>query len=135
MPPSNSTLAYRDIEEIFERAIANGKGIRIKCPTPGAAKSIQVRAYKYRTIDRKENKKIFGPDDPLHGRSAYDCLLLSVKRIKEQWYLIIEVSTSERLEALVEDLTDEEPDIVVRPAPPPITILPQQGIIIGKRRG
>jgi hypothetical protein len=107
---SNSPLAYRDIAEAFDRAIANGKGIRIRCASKGAAKSLQVRSYKYRTIDRQENSKVYAeqPDHPLYGRSEMDSIIISIEEKAGVWYVVYTCSTPERLDSMIEDLTDED---------------------------
>lgn len=106
MPPNNSVLAYRDLQEVADRAISNGRGVRVSCSTLGEAHVLRSRLYKMRELDRKENKKIYSdPDHALHGRSIYDPLILTPSQSEEgQIYLVVEVSTAERLEERIEEL-------------------------------
>lgn len=106
MPPPTSQLAHTDILAAMDRAISNGKGVRVFCgPSLGDAVNLRQRAYRAREIDRRENRKIYEPEDPLYGRSVYDRLLMIPRENDaDGWFLYIEVSTSERLEDLTEDL-------------------------------
>lgn len=106
MPPSESPLAHKDIEEALDRAIANGKGIRLFCPGGhGQAISLRQRAYKLREIDRRQNRRLFEPDHPMFGNSVYDALVFAPRQASDEtWFLYIEVSTPKRLEELMEEL-------------------------------
>lgn len=104
MPPSSSPLAHKDIEAALDRALSNGTGVRIRCAGYGYAVNLRQRAYKLREIDRRENRKIYTEDDPSYGRSVYDACLITPREIDNQWYLVIEVSSPQRLESMIEDL-------------------------------
>lgn len=106
MPPSNSALAHRDVRELADRALANGRGILVRVDSLGEAKSLASRVYKMRNLDRRENCRIYpDPEHPMHNASAYDALILTPS-VQEsgQFVLAIEVSTSERLEERIEEL-------------------------------
>lgn len=105
MPPNNSAIAYRDLQEVADRAIANGRGVRVSCSTLGEAHVLRSRLYKMRDLDRKSNRKIYAEDHELHGRSVYDPLLLTpMQDEKGQIFLVVEVSSVERLEERIEEL-------------------------------
>ena len=105
MPPTIAQLSNIDIITAFDRALGNGKGVRIFCETRGNAVNKRQQCYRAREVDRQENKKIYPPDDPMYKRSIYDALIF-IPRIAEDgsWFLYIEVSTPERLESVMEDL-------------------------------
>lgn len=80
MPFNHSPLAFDDIREIFDRALASAKGVRVKTETPGAAVQLRHRMNAFRSLARRENAKIYPEDNPMHGRSVYDRLSLRVKK-------------------------------------------------------
>jgi hypothetical protein len=104
MPPSNSLLAHRDVQAALDRALANGRGVRIRVESAGHATNLRQRCYKVRELDRRENAKIFPHDNPMHGRSVYDALTMTPAEDDGTVYLVIEVSSPERLEEVMEDL-------------------------------
>lgn len=105
MPASTSILAHKDIQAALDRALANGRGVRIACPNGiGEAYNLRQRCYTLRQLDRRENAKIYPEDDPLYNRSVYDSLTITPAQANGTVYLVIEVSTPERLESRMEDL-------------------------------
>lgn len=109
MPVSSSPLAHRDIQAIMDRALSNGRGCRIQIANPGEGYSLRQRFYTMRLGDRAANCKVFDPEDPRYGRSVYDALTVYIasgndEDPPESLYLMLEVSTEERLAARVEDL-------------------------------
>jgi len=105
MPPNNSVLAYRDLQEVADRAIANGRGVRVSCSTLGEAHVLRARLYKMRDLDRREPRKVYDPEHALHGRSVYDPLILTPSQDeKGQIFLVVEVSSAERLDGRIEEL-------------------------------
>lgn len=75
---SNSVFSYEDIRQLFDKALASERGLRIKLNKTGAAHNLRQRMSYYRQLDRRENKKIYQPDNPLWGRSQYDVLILKI---------------------------------------------------------
>ena len=104
MPPSNSPLAYGDIRTCADRALANGRGVTLRVHSHGEAVSERARFYKMRELDRRASTKVFPSDDPRHGVSAYDRLVVSVAADGDQIVLLFEVATAERLEERIEEL-------------------------------
>jgi hypothetical protein len=78
MSYNKSPLAFDDIAEAFERALAAPKGIRIPCASRGAAINLRSRFNYLRKINRTENRTVYGPEHPMHGRSIYDKLILRI---------------------------------------------------------
>lgn len=75
---NKSPLAFEDIRSTFERALASPKGIKIVCSSHGSAVILRSRFNYYRGLDRKENKNIYSPEDPMYNRSMYDRLMLRI---------------------------------------------------------
>jgi len=75
---SNSVFSYEDIRQLFDKALTAERGLRVKLAKEGAAHNLRQRMSYYRQLDRRENKKIYQPDDPMWGRSAYDALILKI---------------------------------------------------------
>lgn len=85
MPVSSSRLSYSDCFTLFERALEDTKGARFQ---PKASKSdgnygdcyhFRLRMHQARAIDRKDNKEIYEPGEPLYGRSILDPLVIQIK--------------------------------------------------------
>ncbi len=107
MPPNVSPLAHKDIEECLNRALANGRGIRVFCGDYGTANALRQKAYTLRKLDRSENRKIYDPDHPSYNRSPYDALVLTPRQAADgEWFLYIEVSSPEKLQHVIEDLDE-----------------------------
>ena len=75
---SNSIFSYKDIREMLDRALQSERGLRVKLKTKGAGNNLRQRASYFRQLDRRENKKVYPEGDPMHGRSAYDVLILKL---------------------------------------------------------
>lgn len=105
MPMSKSIFSYADVRSIMDRALASEKGVRIKCDSLGHAFNLRQRFYSYRLMDRQENAKTYEPSDPLYNRSVYDKIIVSPEGDGDgNYWLRLEVSSAERLEARVEEL-------------------------------
>lgn len=114
MTTSTSRLAYDDIFDLFERADANGWGVKVtfdKFPTlpenRGEAIQFRVRIHTARQIDRHDNLKNYPEvDHPLHGRSKYDIYRASIKDYGTEAHLYLEKRTLNRMK--IEDLNQGE---------------------------
>lgn len=78
MSYNKSPLAFDDIAEAFERALASPKGIRIPCTSRGAAINLRSRFNYMRKVNRIDNRRTYPPDHPMHGHSIYDKLILRI---------------------------------------------------------
>lgn len=104
MTTSTSRFAYEDCYALYEQAIADPKGIRIPFDTYGEAKQIQMRLNRARVIDRAENRKIYHPDDPMFGRSAYDGIQCKIQSTDGRHWVFMERIDAREFE--VESLSD-----------------------------
>ncbi len=80
MSTSTSRLSYGDCFDLLDRACADAKGMRVKFSTFAAAQAFRMRMYGARQIDREDNKQVYSKDHPMHGRSPYDVLRMTVQR-------------------------------------------------------
>lgn len=106
MGHNTSPLADKAVREIADRALANGRGLRIRCDTLGEANGLRTKIYKMRLRDRKDNLATYDEGHPLHGNSVYDILVCTPTRDPEteQIYLSVEVSSIEQYEERIEEL-------------------------------
>jgi len=72
-------MGYPDIRAVLDKALASEKGVLLRFPDEKAAQTFRGRVHTLRYLDRKENKKIYAPDDPMFGRSAYDPLMVKTR--------------------------------------------------------
>lgn len=79
MPLSDSLLSYDDIRATLDHALTAPNGLKITLATHGKAVHFRHRLYKFRILDRKNNKKIYPEGDPSHGTSPYDNLVATVE--------------------------------------------------------
>lgn len=78
MPTSSSRLAYPDCEEFFNKALEDGRGVRLPFQIEGHARQFLVRCNSFRQICRQDNMRIHAKDHPMYGRCEYDTVALSV---------------------------------------------------------
>lgn len=77
MSYNTSITSYPDIRGAADKALASEKGVRLRFPDERTALTFKGRFHSFRYQDRKENMKIYtDPDHPMHGRSAYDPLMI-----------------------------------------------------------
>lgn len=100
MAYNSSITSYPDIRAALDKALDSPKGVRLSFEDKKAAVTFCGRVHSFRWRDRKENQKIYSPDDPMFGRSAYDPLML--KRVNET---TVDVVKLEAVEFSLEELT------------------------------
>lgn len=79
MAYNTSITSYVDIRGALDRALTSEKGVRLRFPDERAALTFKGRVHSFRYQDRKENKKVYPEDHPMHGRSAYDPLMVKTE--------------------------------------------------------
>ena len=104
MSNPTSRVAYAKYYEVFDKALAAEKGIRLAFPSQSAALAFQGRMHQARTIDRNDNKKVYEPGHKMHGCSAYDVVSVSRPRMdtEGEWWLYIE--PNDRVDVHIEEL-------------------------------
>ena len=89
--PTNR-MSYADVYEKYDEAMEDPKGIRIPFDTRGEAQHYQMRMHNARSVDRRENAKMYERGHPLHGQSSYDILQLRILGPADDgsWFVYIE---------------------------------------------
>jgi hypothetical protein len=110
--PTNR-MSYADIYPVYDKALEDPKGIRIPFDTRAEAQHYQMRLHNARSVDRRENAKIY-PDKghKMHGQSVYDVLQVRIKQGEDGTHFIyIEPKDKyinlDEMESLSEIETDE----------------------------
>lgn len=107
MTTSTNLDAYTDCIELFDRAIASTKGIRLPFTDSGRARHLIVRLNTTRSLIRNKNRQIYAPEDPLYAATPYDTLTVrQPRKIDSTWWVYIEPRMAEYGE--IEVLGDEE---------------------------
>ena len=79
MAYNTSITSYVDIRSALDKALESEKGVRLRFPDHKAAMTFKGRVHQLRFLDRKENRKVYPEGDPMHGRSAYDPLMVKTE--------------------------------------------------------
>lgn len=124
----DSLLAFSDCVDIFERAMDDGRGCRVRCKDWDAASYLRLRLHKARALDRRKNQLAYEPGHQLHGASPFDEYVVRIKEVRyegEGSRIYVYVEKTERAE--IESLGDLNADEAVqvfreREAPPKITV-------------
>lgn len=90
MTISNSRLSYTDCYSVFDSALEDPNGVRVKVTDFNAAIHMRMRLHQARAISRRDNMQTFGEDHPLYGRSVYDKFVVRIRRDDEDFYIYIE---------------------------------------------
>ena len=99
---NRSVLAFDDIRDLLDRALAAPRGLRVPCGTRGKAVHLRVRCNYFRKLDRKQSLLTYESDHPMYGRTPYDKLVFRIPKDGEN-------STALYIEKRsVEDLIVEE---------------------------
>lgn len=109
MALTDAIAAYDDCEKLFDRAIANPKGIRacLGLGEPGkkAAHYLRMRLNHYRQLQRRESMKIYDRTDPRYGKSLYDRFFVRLAEDDAgEWWVYIDPAGQESLIVAVEEL-------------------------------
>lgn len=112
MPIATNRMSYTDCYEMFEKAMADPKGIRLFFPNRKEARHYQMRLHNSRAVDRRENKLLHpDPGHKLHGQSAYDVYSIRMREGEDgSWFVYIEPKNKFINEDIVESLSDVEGD-------------------------
>jgi hypothetical protein len=106
----NHIGAYDFELEHFDRAVEDPTGIRVHFGKDSAkAKVFQLRLHQARALDRQKARRMYPSNDPRHGASIYDPLIVKVREdISGDWWVYIERQLFDpgRIESLTEEQTD-----------------------------
>lgn len=90
MTLSTSRLAYQDCLDVFDKALEDAKGIRVKVPDLSTAQNFRARLHQARVLDRKANAEGYAEGHPMHGHSVYDEITVRIKKTKSGHYVYLE---------------------------------------------
>lgn len=124
----DSLLAYDKETDLFDKAIEDGLGIRIRVKSTDEAMTLRARLHQARVLDRKQNKRLYEAGHRMHGHSIYDPFICQIRADGDKTYLYItKVSVSEdRVEGLsgVEDDQGAPVRLSVEPTEEPPEVPP-----------
>jgi len=77
-----------DMADFFEKALASPKGFAIKLSSRAAAIKLRQKLNSHRVSIRERNKAVYPLDNPMHGKSPYDGLIVAIPKEDETMVLI-----------------------------------------------
>lgn len=142
-----STLAYSQCYEVLDLALKDSLGIRMRVdrkPSPqenlDAAMNFRMRCHQARKLDRDRNAEVYpDPEHPLHGRSAYDVLIIRDPKVTHDGdvYLVIERCDLAIDGSVIESLSEAPPvefKPIERVAAPPKQLMIEGPRVLVRRR-
>jgi hypothetical protein len=75
---NSSIKSFEDVRAVLDEALMSPTGKMSKQPTRAAAINLRARFNHFRSIDRRENKRVYPEDHHLYNRSVYDVLVLQI---------------------------------------------------------
>lgn len=80
MTTTLSTAIAADLRAYLDRALEAERGIRVTCDSHNLAVSLRQRLYRFRKTEQDAAKELYPAfDDPMHGRTVYDRLTITVE--------------------------------------------------------
>jgi len=108
MSLSKSRHAYLDCQEVFDRALEDPKGVRVRMKDMDSAMVFRTRAHYFRKLLRDESRQVYEEGEPQYGVSPYDRLVLRLRRVENKIYIYIEQTY---IPEEIESLSFIEPEI------------------------
>lgn len=72
----NQIAAYEDCFDIFDKALADDKGVRVSFEDHGQARYFQLRMCNARALQRAESTRLYDRTDIRWNKSIYDGLVV-----------------------------------------------------------
>lgn len=100
----SSLLAYGPQLTFMETALDLPRGARMFFNTEAEAEHWRMRCNMARSLDRKENEKIYEVGDKMHGKSQFDVLMFTIRHSPDGvWcYAEIQILDESRVEPIPE---------------------------------
>lgn len=120
MPLPKSRHAYSDCEEAYNKALDSTEGVRIRMTDFAAANYFRMRMNNCRVINRRDNSAIYEPGHTLYQGSAWDRLMVTIKKVDGEHYVYVESHGIDT--ALIEEIeasTEETVENIVTEKPAP----------------
>ena len=88
----NQIGAYPDCIDMFERALADQKGIRVRFDAYADANNFQMRMHQLRKLLRDESRRMYERDEPAYDKSEFDGLIVRTPRADTEggWWVYIQ---------------------------------------------
>jgi hypothetical protein len=116
MPLPNTRLAYLDCYEIFDKALEDTRGVRVKVKDRNEAIRLRMRLQYARRLQRDENCATYEPGDPMFGRSIYDTLMVKLREVEGVSYIYVEkITIPENIEGLGGPMPEEDEETIEEP--------------------
>lgn len=93
MTISNSRQSYRDCYEVWEKALKDPSGVRVKQDNEEAAVFFRMRMHQARKLHREDNAKTYPEGHPMHGSSPYDRLVARIRHRRDGVWIYLEHQT------------------------------------------
>jgi hypothetical protein len=119
MTISNSRLAYKDCYQIFDAAMDDSKGIRIKVEDMDAATFLRMRLHQARVLERQHNAKVYEPDHKMHGCCIYDIVTIKIRPQVNDGIVYVVLERNDSVRGEIEKLSEIEDGSEPTPAPEP----------------
>ncbi len=68
--------SYGDCEDAFTKALDAPNGVRLRFAREGLAIRFRQRLHKYRVLMREHNAEVYPRDNPNHGASPFDSVMV-----------------------------------------------------------
>ena len=89
MSQPTSPNAYPDCFDFFEKCMDDPVGARKPFKNRSDAFDFRSRAHYYRSLVRKQNERLYPPDDKRHGTSDYDEFRMTLEPATEEgWWWV-----------------------------------------------
>ena len=116
-----SRHAYRDCKDLFDAALKDDQGARVKVESYDAAIHFRMRMQQFRKLDRQDSMLIYEKTDPNWNISMYDPLVVKIKNIQGDMYVQVEhvglgmgpiegLSAIDEVEVIVADVDETKVD-------------------------
>lgn len=78
-----NTSAVQYARDLLDKALLTDKGLQLLYPTVKTATKVRHDMNRARVIDRELNRQVYpNPSDPMHGKSAFDVLVIRLVKNK-----------------------------------------------------
>lgn len=105
MSTSRSRLAFQDCITIYQKAMEDEFGCRVRMKDRSAAINFRMRMHTARQLDRDDNKFVYRENEShqLYGRSVFDQLVCKIRYFEGSWWIYVQkMSLPGEVEALSE---------------------------------
>lgn len=90
MSVPNTPRAYDDCYEVFDRALKDEVGVKVRVKDNNAGQYFRMRLNQARSINRKENMRTYEMGHPMFNASQYDCLVCTVEFVDGDCYVFVQ---------------------------------------------